>query len=212
MPKIRSVLFDIDGTLLDSFEFLYGAFEHAFDMHGIARMPRNEMRSYIGPPLEQVYAAMVPGCDAASMTEAHRQFQETHLDLIKLFPDTVFTLDELARRNIKLAAITTRSRRTSVRSLEVNHIATYFDIVLSAEDVSEHKPAPEPLIKALEAISMRAYEAIMVGDTSADILAGKNAGTKTAAALYGFGGGTLLELKPDYVIRELKELLDISFE
>jgi pyrophosphatase PpaX len=206
---ITAILFDIDGTLLDSVEFLYRAFEHAFDLHHIPRMPREGMREFIGPPLEKVYVNMAPGCDAASMTESHRQFQETHLDLIKLFPDTISTLEELKRRNLKLAAITTRSKRTSIESLERFDLTSFFEIIVSAEDVQRHKPDPEPLQKALSAMSVIPTNAIMVGDTEADILAGKNAGTKTAAALYGFGGRELIVQHPHYILQRLGEILQV---
>jgi len=209
LSGIHAVLFDIDGTLLDTFDFIYGAFEHTYKVHGIPPLSRNEISHLMGGPLPEVYATMAPGHDPTALTETHRQFQENNLHLAKLFPDTVKVLDALQERGLKLAAITTRSIRTSVLSLEENGIARYFDLVVSAEDVARHKPDPEPIVKAIEALNIMPSEAIMVGDTTADIMAGKNAGTKTVAALYGFGGKQLLALHPDHQIMELKELLSI---
>ncbi len=163
----------------------------------------------MGGPLEEVYATMAPGSDTKTLAEAHRTFQLDNLRLATLFPGTMDALQTLKQRGIKMAAITTRSLRTSVRSLEVNGIAKYFDLVLSAEDVQFHKPHPEPLLKALDALQVKAEETLMVGDTRADIEAGKNAGVRTVAALYGFGGEHLRELGPDYSIQELRELLAI---
>jgi len=71
--------------------------------------------------------------------------------------------------------------------------------------VEFHKPHPEPILKALRILGVTAEEAVMVGDTRADIAAGKNAGVRTVAALYGFGGEKLLDHKPDFAIRNLKE-------
>jgi pyrophosphatase PpaX len=207
LTDLRAVLFDLDGTLLDSFEFIYGAFEHALALHGIESFDRTQIAGYMGGPLEQVYAEMAPGCDAVALTEAHRTFQSENIRLVSLFPDTIEVLDELKKRNLKIAAITTRSLRTSVKSLEAVGIEHYFDLILSAEDVTRHKPHPEPILKALEFLQVKPEEAIMVGDTTADIMAGKNASIKTVAALYGFGGEGLLDLDPDYSIRELKDLL-----
>jgi len=210
LSKIRAVLFDIDGTLLDTFDFIYGAFEHAFDVHGIPRLPREEISQLMGGPLEEVYSKMAPGHDAATLAETHRQFQENNLHLTKPFPDTIKVLDALKQKGLKLAAITTRSIRTSVLSLEQNGIAHYFDVVISAEDVVHPKPDPEPLWKALDTMEIKPFDAIMIGDTRVDILAGKNAGTKTVAALYGFGGERLRELQPDYAIWELRQVLNLS--
>jgi pyrophosphatase PpaX len=209
LSEIRAVLFDIDGTLLDTFDFIYGAFEYTFQVHGIPPLSRDEISHLMGGPLPEVYASMAPGYDATALTETHRQFQENNVPLAKLFPDTVKVLESLKQRGLKLAAITTRSNRTSVLSLDQNGIADYFDVVISAEDVARHKPDPEPIVKALHMLKIKPTDTIMVGDTAADIMAGKNAGTKTVAALYGFGGERLRELKPDHAIVELKELLTI---
>lgn len=209
LDRSNAVLFDIDGTLLDTFDYIYGSFEHTFDVHGIARLSREEISQLMGRTLEDVYATMAPGHDAIALAETHRKFQEQNVTLAKLFPDTAKVLDALKQRGFKLAAITTRSNRTSVLSLEQNGIAGYLDVVVSLEDVVRHKPDPEPVFKALHELNVVPLDAIMVGDTSADIMAGKNAGTKTVAALYGFGGERLRLLNPDYAIVELKELLTI---
>jgi pyrophosphatase PpaX len=209
LPGIRAILFDIDGTLLDTFDYIYGAFEHTFEVHGIARLPHEQISQLMGGPLEEVYGKMAPGRDATALAETHRQFQEQNVNLAKLFPNTVMVLDALKQRGFKLATITTRSNRTSVLSLEQNGIAGYFDIVVSSEDVLHHKPDPEPIFKALRDLEVKPVDAIMIGDTSADIMAGKNAGTMTVAALYGFGGERLRHLQPDYAIGDLKDLLAI---
>ncbi len=209
LHDIRAVLFDIDGTLLDTFEFIYGAFEFALDRHGIQPLPREEISRLMGGPLEEVYAVMVPNGNAKTLAESHRTFQSENLRLATLFPATIEVLESLKHRGMKIAAITTRSIRTSVRSLEETGIAPYFDLIISGEDVEFVKPHPEPLLKAIKSLAVKPEEAVMVGDTHADITAGKNAGVKTVAALYGFGGELLLELKPDYAIRDLRKLLDI---
>ncbi len=209
LDSLRAILFDLDGTLLDTFDFIYGAFEHTFATHGIAPLDRRVISQLMGGPLPEVYATMAPGFDTVILTETHRSFQLANIHLVSLFPQTIEVLEELRRRHLKIAAITTRSLRTSVRSLEATGIAHYFDVIISAEDVLRVKPDPEPLFKALDLMGVKPEEAVMVGDTTADIQAGKNAGTKTVAALYGFGGERLLVLEPDYAIRELKELLVI---
>jgi pyrophosphatase PpaX len=207
LNQTKAFLFDLDGTLLDTFDFIYGAFENTYSKHGIEPLSHDQIRHLMGGPLESVYHAMAPEYDAALLAETHRAFQAAHTHLVKLFPDTLQVLDELKRRDMKIAAITTRSNRSSIRSLEVTGIAKYFDMVISAEDVQNHKPNPEPLFKALKFLRVEPQDAVMTGDTGADIMAGKNAGTKTVAALYGFGGETLIELNPDYLIQNLGSLL-----
>jgi pyrophosphatase PpaX len=207
LSHIRAILFDVDGTLLDTFEFIYQAFEHALEDHGFPAMSRHEIARHMGGPLEECYTGLVPDCDPAVMVEAHRLFQANNIDLASLFPGTLEVLDHLKLRGLKLAAVTTRSIRSSIRSMEATGTADYFDIILSAEDVENHKPHPEPLLKALAAIGERPEHAVMIGDTYADIGAGKACGTLTIAALYGFGGPSLLESQPDIAINDVRELL-----
>lgn len=206
--KYRAVLFDIDGTLLDTFDFIYGAFEHAMTLHGVP-LPaegRSGFADVMGGPLEECYARLAPGCDPHDLALAHRNFQASNLHLAKLFPGTLETLEFLKGKDCKIAAITTRSIRTSVRSLEQTGIDRYFDVVLSFEDVENVKPHPEPVLKALSMLGIGAHEAMMVGDTYADIVAGKEANVFTVAALYGFGGQRLRELKPDAAIDSIADL------
>ncbi len=207
LTSVDAVLFDIDGTLLNTFDFIYGAFEHAFEVHAIDALSRRDISQLMGGPLEEVYGTMAPKHDPAALAETHRNFQTNNLHLASLFPATLEVLEELKNRKLKIGAITTRSLRTSIRSLETTGIAHFFDVVISAEDVVRHKPDPEPILKGLAAMGISTADAVMVGDTAADILAGKNSGTRTVAALYGFGGESLLDLKPDYAIRDLKEFL-----
>jgi pyrophosphatase PpaX len=202
----KAILFDLDGTLLDTFDFIFSAFEHSLSLHSAPIPPRPEIAIKMGGPLEDCYRELAPGFDHASLTEHHRRFQQANLELVALFPHSLETLQYLQSQGYKIGAVTTRSIRTSLSSLDATGIRSFFDIVLSVEDVTNPKPDPEPILKAAEALGILPSESVMVGDTTADILCGKNAGSYTIAALYGFGGDSLLDLKPDAAIRDIKEL------
>lgn len=205
----RAILFDLDGTLLDTFDFIFGAFEHSLSVHSAPIPSRQEIAIKMGGPLEECYRDLAPGFDAISLTEHHRLFQQSNITLVKLFPHSRSTLTYLKSRGYKIGAITTRSIRTSVASLEATGIESFFDVVLSVEDVTNPKPDPEPILKASKVLDIPPEQCVMVGDTAADILCGKNAGSYTIAALYGFGGDSLLTLKPDASIMDISELQEL---
>jgi pyrophosphatase PpaX len=211
MP-IRAVLFDVDGTLLDTSEFILGSFEHTLAYHGLPAMPRDTMRQRIGEPLEEIYESLATGGSPAfaDLVETHRTFQTENLHLSIPFPGTVATLARLKDAGYALAAVTSRSRRTSVRTLEQAGLIDYLAVVVSAEDAPALKPHPAPLLHALAQLKLPSHAAVMVGDTPHDIAAGRAAGTRTVGALYGFQNeSTMRAAGADALIAQLSDVLDV---
>lgn len=209
MKEIKAVLFDVDGTLLNTKEFIYQAYEYTFRLHNLPEIPRDELDRMMGKSLEDCYKHFAPSYDISSLCNTHRIFQTENLNLSVPFPNTKGTLDKIKEAGLKTAAITTRSQRTSVHTLELARIKDKIDVVISGEDRGKHKPHPEPLLKALKQLGVRPEKAIMVGDTDVDILAGKNAKTKTIGVTYGFHGKRIVESNPDYVIDDIADIIPI---
>jgi HAD superfamily hydrolase (TIGR01509 family) len=199
------VLLDVDGTLLDTTEFILAAFERAFRQHARPCPAREELRAQVGRPLEGIYAGYC-GDLAAAMVECHRSFQEANLALARPFPGAAAALTRLRDAGLQLAAVTSRSRRTSVKTLELAGLAGFFDVIISAEDCPALKPDPAPFLLALRALGQVGDRAAVVGDTPADILAGRAIGALTVAALYGFHGRALLAANPDAAIESVSDL------
>lgn len=209
MKKIEAVLFDIDGTLLNTAEFVYQACEFTFRAHRLPMRSRDEMALVMGKPLEECYRHLSPDGDAYQLCETHRSFQAENLHLSAPFCNTLETLRRLKEAGIKIAAITTRSKRTSIKTLEAGGIANYFEVVISGEDIQHPKPHSEPLLKALQQLKIMPEKAVMVGDTDADILAGKSAGTKTIGVSYGFLGPRIADSNPDFLVSDIADVVPI---
>ena len=211
-PRFKAALFDVDGTLLDSTEFILSAVEHALRVHGLTPPPRAELSAAMGPPLEECYSQLAPGVDLKSLAIAHRAFQRDKLELAIPFPRAADTLAELRAAGVKLGAVTTRSRVSSVVTLERNGLASLLEVIISAEDAARTKPAPDPIFAALDKLGVAPADAVMIGDTAVDIEAGRNAGTATIGALYGFHGAELAASRPDFLINALAEVVPIICE
>jgi len=209
MQKIEAALFDVDGTLLNTAEFVYQACEYTFRVHQLPVRSRAEMTLVMGKPLEECYRLLSPGEDAYQLCETHRAFQAQNLHLSTPFPNTLETLRRLKQIGIKIGAITTRSKRTSLKTLEAGSILSYCDVVISGEDVQHPKPHSEPLLKALQRLAIEPEKAVMIGDTDADILAGKSAGMMTIGVSYGFHGLRIAESHPNFVINDIAEVVPI---
>ena len=206
--SLKAVLFDVDGTLLDTHEYVYQAFEHSLKKHH-KLLSRQEIKKIMGKPLEECYKILTELDDITDLADSHRQFQRENYHLSKPYPNTVKTLEKLQSSGLLLAAITTRARDSAKKTLEEASILNYFNYFIGFEDVSRPKPDAEPLLKALNFLSVQPKEAIMVGDSEVDVYAGKNAGTKTVGVTYGFHGEHIAKTHPDYVIDDIEELLKI---
>lgn len=209
MKEVEAVLFDVDGTLLNTKQFIYSAYNHTFQVHNIPPISKDKLDEVMGKPLEECYRHFAPSYDTELLCETHRTFQTENLDLSIPFPNTINTLDKLKESGIKTAAITTRSRRTSLHTLELASIRDKIDVVISGEDVAEKKPHPAPLLEALNQLEVAPENAIMVGDTNVDVLAGKNANTKTIGVTYGFHGNKVVESNPDYIVDDIADIIPI---
>lgn len=202
------VLFDVDGTLLDTREFVHSAFEHAFREFGIEPPARDVIAPHIGRPVEQIYAEFGLPERAAEMVEAHRSFQVANLHLSVIYAGTDAVLEQLRAEGVRMAAVTSRSRRSSLATLELAGIANYFETVISAEDCHALKPDPAPLLLALERMGLAPLPGgqAMVGDTHNDISAGKAIGAFTVGATFGFHGADVALAAPDALIDDIRDL------
>ena len=209
MPKkFDAVLFDIDGTLLDTKELIFQAFYHTLLKCNIS-MTREQAFSFPGMKLAEYYKFFAPDFDTEELSAEHRKFQDKNLHLTKIFPNVSETLDQLFKAGFKKAAVTNRGGGSVTPTLELTNILHYFSAIVTVDDVVNPKPHPEPIVKALALLNVKPHRAIMIGDTEVDIIAGREAGVQTIGVSYGFHGRRIAESKPDFIVRDIKDILSI---
>lgn len=206
VPRFAAALFDVDGTLLDSTDFVVGAMEHVLRSIGQTPPPRAEIALALGPPLPDCYRQLVPNLDPTPLVSAHRAWQAAHRQLVKPYPHALEVVRELQQAGLRLAAVTARSKVSSLGTLSDAGFDGLLEFTISAEDVARMKPDPEALHLALRRLALPATQAVMIGDTSADILAGKAAGVTTIGVLYGFHGAALAQSQPDHLVHDIRDL------
>jgi pyrophosphatase PpaX len=207
LENIKAILFDIDGTLINTTNLILSCYSHTFKTHHIAPKKSEEIIKLFGKPLEECYKILCPEENNKMLCETHLSFQEKNLHLCKIFPGVKNTLSTLKKNGLKIAVVSARSKRTTRKSLETTGILKYIDVVISREDVVHSKPNPESLLLALKTLKVDPRYAIMVGDTSVDIEAGRNAGTKTIGVTYGPLGNMLKKTDPDVLISLISEIM-----
>lgn len=177
--------------------------------------PDEEWLSGFGTPLETQIARFARSpSENAAMLETYRSYQEEHHDSLLIpFPGAAEVVEELIRHGIALAIVTSKYRRSTLRGMELCGVMDHIPVIVTPEDVTHPKPHPEPVLLALDRLGVEAREALFVGDSPHDIAAGRAAGTRTAAALWGpFPRASLNAAGPDFLLEAQHDVLRLLDE
>jgi pyrophosphatase PpaX len=208
--NISTILFDLDGTLIDTNELIIQSFLHTLEKYYPNQYKREDVLSFIGPPLYDTFVEIDPE-RVHEMIDTYRAFNHAQHDaLVKEYETVYETVETLHDKGFKLGIVTTKVRPTVLMGLKLTKLDRFFDCIVSLDDVERAKPDPEPIFKALSILQSSPQETIMVGDNYHDILAGKNAGTKTAGVAWSIKGREYLEkYEPDFMLEKMSDLLKI---
>jgi phosphoglycolate phosphatase-like HAD superfamily hydrolase len=197
---IKAVLFDLDGTLIDSAEAIVQSFMHTFETLGLPAPDRNEIIRTIGAPLTVQLANMVDH-DLEELLAVYREhYFATSPDNTFLLPGVRECLTGLSDLGLKLGIATSKGQRGS--NILLNHLGVrqFFDVIIGSGDVEHHKPAPEALLRGMEALNVSSHELFYVGDTPYDTEASRRAAIRCLGVSTGYATHeALLEERPEYV-------------
>jgi pyrophosphatase PpaX len=210
-----TVLFDFDGTIMDTNDVIIKSWDHTFETLGYDKKDHKELIVTFGEPLELTLEKFFPDIPVEESIEIYRGYQRDHfVGLISLFPGVVEMLDELKAKGIKMALVTSRLHKTTMDGVEKFGLGKYFEVIITADDTSKHKPDPEPILITLDKLGSKPENAIMVGDTLFDIRCARNATVESvlvswSMALHGMTKESLGENAPDWIIDKPDEILEI---
>lgn len=208
--SIKTVLFDLDGTLIDTNDLIISSYLHTLEQYFPNQFKREDVLPFMGPSLHEVFDKLNPE-KTEEMILAYRTFNKANHDLlVKEFEGVYDTVKILKEKGYKLGVVTTKKLDVAQMGLDLAKLAPFFEVVIAIDHVNKIKPDPEPILKALELLDASPEEALMVGDNYHDILGGQNAGTKTAGVAWSLKGRETLEkYKPDYMLEKMSDLLTI---
>jgi pyrophosphatase PpaX len=210
LVRYGTVLFDLDGTLVDSGAMILASFQHATRTVLSREIPEHELLSAVGGPglREQMEAI-----DPARVEELIEVYSAHNAGLHDELQPCVGILDALAQLSAegrRLAVVTAKRRTTLALAFEVlPELRRFFDVTVGAEDTTRHKPNPDPLLLALERLGASADDAVYVGDSPFDVQAAKAAQVGSVAVTWGriHSRERLEREKPDAVVDTVEELL-----
>jgi len=198
MKKI--ILFDLDGTLIDSTEAILESFAHAFQSFGKDIPSDAHIKAEIGHPLDMMFATL--GVEEEHIWDHVAAYKEHYRKISRaktvLLPDAKAAV-ALAKSYATLGVVTTKTAKYSIELLEHMELMHYFDVLIGREDVTHPKPDPEPIHKALSKLPCDTNNIWMIGDTQMDMLAAKAAKIDCVGLTCGYGSFESLESCTDNI-------------
>ncbi|MDR2088256.1 MAG: HAD-IA family hydrolase [Clostridiales Family XIII bacterium] len=210
---IDTILFDFDGTIMDTNRVIINSWQHTFRTLTGAERPVADIVATFGEILHDTVARFFPDVPVGEAVEVYRSYHKANFGpMISVFPGVRELLEALKARGCTLAVVTSRLPATTAEGLDKYGLSGYFDTVVTCDDCKRFKPDPEPALIALERLGKKPEEALMVGDTRNDILCARGAGVKSVLVGWSVAVPDAERTgahAPDYCIEKAEDLLGI---
>ncbi|HEY6009035.1 MAG TPA: HAD-IA family hydrolase [Geobacteraceae bacterium] len=209
---VKLIIFDLDGTLVDSIDDLVSATNHVRAIYGRSPYGREDVRAILGQGGQRLIEQALEGASPAELARALELYiaynAEHLLDRTALFPGVRETIARLAADGMRMAILSNKHSMLSRKMLEGLGLDGYFAVVHGPDSLPWRKPSPEPVLRLLADFGVATTEGVIVGDSINDVAAGRNAGICTVGCSYGYGDPAELA-DADYRIASLPEFLQL---
>jgi len=198
--KLKAILFDLDGVIVDSFERQFIVFNTLRKKYRLKTLKKEDVKKgWWGNSLEVNAKLFFKNQDMEKLRKDYNDLVKKHIDKGKLMENAKDVLKAIREKKIKTGLVTNTTKTRTETELKFHKIRNLFDVVVTADDVEKPKPYPDPILKACEKLNVMPDETIYIGDTKNDYKAGKSAGS----FVVGFN------MQGDLVISRLKDLLEL---
>ena len=220
MTGFDPVLFDLDGTVVDTVDLIRQSFRYATRRVLQRELPDREIMAHVGQPL-MAQMQQLSAEHAQELYDVYREHNHrVHDQLIRSYEGVEAALQALRAAGRRLGLVTSKSTDTTDMAFRAVGLRDLFDVVVTASDTEVHKPSPEPLLLCLRRLTAPAPDALLdpsaaiyVGDSPYDIQAGKAAGMATAAVTWGiFAREDLQRADPDFVLERPEDIVSVCLE
>ena len=211
---LKAVLFDLDGTLVDSVKDIAEAVNFTREHYGQDCLPDAAVTVFVGNGVYNLLGKSLATEDQTKIQEAYEIFQGYYrahcANHTKPFPGAVELLNTLKTKNIKMGVVSNKPQEFTDSVLKQLNLASYFEVAFGPESTTNRKPHPEPLLTALQRLGAQPQEAVMVGDSIVDIHAAQAVPMRVAVLTHGYNSReTLSAAKPDWIVDSLSDLIKI---
>jgi pyrophosphatase PpaX len=207
--RIKAVIFDFDGTLADTLPVCFYAFQEVFKRFDNLDVSDEEIKAMFGPSETGIIRGnLLNGNHDQAIELYYQKYSDKHGDLVQENEEIRDLLQILKNKDYKLGIVTGKARRSLDISLDCLNMKGLFDVIITGDDVTMPKPHPEGIMKALELLGVQNNEAIFIGDSDADILAGLQAEVQTFGVQWLPNYQTLeFSSQPNQIYRSINDFL-----
>ncbi|GAC41189.1 pyrophosphatase PpaX [Paenibacillus popilliae] len=207
---IRTVLFDLDGTIIDTNELIIETFLHVL-LERTPTLTREQIIPSMGMPLEYQLRKFSGLADVEELKAAYRRYNiSRHDELVREFPHVREVIGALHEGGIRLGIVTTKMRETTKRALRMFGLLDQMGVVVTIDDVQHAKPHPEPVLLAIEKLKADPATTLMVGDSPADIQSANAAGAISCGVAWSLKGEAVLrQYEPRHIIHDMRDILTL---
>lgn len=208
---IDTVLFDFDGTIVDTNELIITTFLHVLKGQTPEPFTREDIVPNMGKPLVDQLMMFSGRSVVDDLVLAYREYNlSVHDQLVREFPYVQEVLELMHKKGIRMGIVTNKMKMTTTKGLELFKLDQFMEVVITMDEVKIGKPDPEGVRLAVELMQSDPDKTLMVGDSQYDLQAGQQAGVKVAGVSWSLKGEAYLnQFNPDYMLRDMRELLDI---
>lgn len=207
--KYRAILFDLDGTLLNTNQLILASFMHTLEHHCPGKYTEQDVLAIMGEPLIDMMRRFDHG-QAEQMVETYQQHNiANHDHYVDIFPYVTEVIEELNQAGVRMAVVTNKRRPVVEMGLRLFDLDKWMDEVICVGDAPKAKPDPDMLLLAMDRLQVKPEETLMVGDSRYDLIAARNAGVASAGVSWSLHLEDLHKYQPDYLLEDLRGLLDI---
>lgn len=212
LSSVQAVLFDLDGTLIDTISLILASMRHATQTVLGEQFDDEQLLCNVGIPL-LTQMRTFSEAHAEELVRTYREHNHVvHDEMIREYPGTAEALQVLGERGLPMGVVTSKSRAVAIRGMDLFGLRDHFGVVVCADDVEKHKPDPYPIRFAARNLGVSAERCVYVGDSPHDVAAANGAGAISVAALWGaFSATALAQARPRFTVADISDLPPLLF-
>ncbi len=211
-PHYKAIIFDIDGTLTFTNRLIFDSFNHITEKYLGKRLSDEEIIALFGPTEDVILKQMFPDKYEEVRKDYYEYYNNNH-DIAQLYKGMKELLLDLKKEDIILGIFTGKGRTSSLITLNFLGIRELFDMIVTGDDVKNHKPSPEGILKFVETFHLNPAEVLMVGDAPSDIIAAKEARVEIASVVWdSYSENEVRKLNSKNIFHTVDELRNYIFK